>query len=120
MVQQSQFTTQKILEPPNCPSCGRVCDPAATWKGANYCRGFALLPFIESNPGLSAWELSQVSGMSYQDATRGLAKLREYEAVLAEPEDRGDGSYRYRYWPADSPGAQDRFIANLRTAEAHQ
>jgi hypothetical protein len=104
--------------PPACPSCGRACEPGATWKGANYCRGLILLRFIEDKPGLSAWELSQISSVPYTDATRGLAKLRDYQAVDTVMEERsgGDG-FRYRYWPTDNPDAHQRFLEALRRVE---
>jgi hypothetical protein len=79
---------------PKCPSCGRVCEPGESWRGSNYCRGAVLLQFIDIHPGLSGWELSEVSGLSYAEGTKGLGKLREYKAVVAEREDRGDGTYR--------------------------
>lgn len=69
------------MSSPFCPSCDRPCKRGATWHGANYCRGLALLRYIEDQPGLSGWELAQLSGIPYSDATRGLAKLREFEVV---------------------------------------
>jgi hypothetical protein len=101
---------------PACPSCGRAFRAGATWAGANYCRGLALLGFIQQNPGKSAWELSQVSGMPYVAATRGLAKLREHEVVSIEAEERVQGGFRYRYWPAGGDVAR-YFIESVRLAE---
>jgi hypothetical protein len=107
--------------PPSCPSCGRVCDPAATWRGANYCRGFSLLQFIEQHHGLSGSELSQLSGMAYADATRGLQKLREWKVVSTEIEERIEGAgFRYRYLPGNDRVARDRSIGTLKVVEARQ
>jgi hypothetical protein len=103
---------------PACPSCGRVFQPGATWAGANYCKGLALLPFIQGTPGKSAWELSQASGLPYPDTTRGLAKLRGYNAVCTESEERVQGGVRYRYWPAGGAVARQRFLESVRLAEA--
>jgi hypothetical protein len=103
-----------------CPSCGRACELGATWKGANYCRGLVLLQVINDNPGLSAWELSQISGVPYTDATRGLAKLREFKVVSTESEERLEGGIRYRYYPANDSVALDRFIATLHLVESRQ
>jgi hypothetical protein len=103
--------------PTACPSCGRVCEAGATWTGSNYCRGFTLLEFIQDNPGLSGWELAEISGVPYADATRGLAKLREYGAVATEAEEREAGGIRYRYSPAENPLAIERFLSALRRAE---
>jgi hypothetical protein len=105
---------------PACPSCGRTCEPRATWRGANYCRGLILLQFIEHKPGLSGWELSQSSGIPYTDARRGLAKLGEYGVVKTESEERIEGGFRYRYWPAGSPKVRQRFLAALGRVEALQ
>jgi hypothetical protein len=104
--------------PPQCPSCGRTCDPESTWKGAHYCRGLALLRFIEANPGLSGWELSQISGMSYDDTTRGLAKLREHGVAITQSEDRAQGGARYRYWPVGRTPERARFVQAVRELEA--
>ena len=103
---------------PSCPSCGRVCASGATWKGANYCRGLILFRFIKDAPGLTGWELSQASGMNYTDATRGLAKLREFDVVSTESEDRIQGGVRYRYWPSGDDDAQEHFLEILRRVEA--
>jgi hypothetical protein len=82
-----------------CPSCGRAFEPGASRVGINYCRGAALLQFIDAEPGLTAWELSRVSGIGYIDA-RGLSKLREYDAVITEAEEREAGGFRYHHWTA--------------------
>jgi hypothetical protein len=104
--------------PPRCPSCGRICTPGATWAGANYCRGLALLRHIEDKPGLSGWELSQVSGMPYAEATRGLEKLRERGVVATKAEDRAEVGFRYRYWPAGDPTVRAHFVEAVREVEA--
>jgi hypothetical protein len=111
---------EETVEAPACPSCGRLCDPGATWKGVNYCRGFALLSFIEQNPGLSAWELSQLAGMAYPHTSSALAKLHERKVVDTEAEERAEGGFRYRYWSAGDSVALDRFIATLHLVEANQ
>jgi hypothetical protein len=104
--------------PPRCPSCGRTSEEAATWAGANYCRGLALLRFIEDQPGLSGWELAQVSGMPYPEATRGLEKLRGKGAVAAQAEERADVGFRCRYYPAGDPAARARFVEAVRRVES--
>ena len=81
------------------------------WRGANYCRGLVLLRCIEDQPGLSAWELSQQSGIPYTDITRGLAKLREYGLVRTIAEERVQGGHRLRYWAAD--GTPSRRVEGL-------
>ena len=103
---------------PTCPSCGRVCEPGATWKGANYCRGLILLGLIKDTPGLTGWELSQASGLPYPDATRGLTKLREYSVVSTESEERIQGGVRYRYWPSGDTTAHELFLETLRRVES--
>jgi hypothetical protein len=115
MIDSSKSIAQKR---PHCPSCGRVCEPGTTWKGSNYCRGLVLLRFIEDQPGLSGWELAQISGVPYTDATRGLAKLREHGVVRTESEERDQGGIRYRYRPDGGAPARARFMEALRRAEA--
>ena len=114
IIQQPQRTR------PTCPSCRRVCEPGATWKGANYCRGLVLLGFIKDTPGATGWELSQASGVPYTDTTRGLAKVKEYGVVNTESEDRIEGGFRYHYWPSDDDAAHERFLGALRRVEALQ
>ncbi len=103
---------------PHCPSCGRICAPGATWRFSNYCRGLILLRFIEDEPGLSGWELSQLSGMPYAEAVRGLEKLRERGVVATEAEDRDQGGFRYRYWTTDDPSDRAHFVEVVRQVEA--
>jgi hypothetical protein len=95
---------------PSCPRCGRVCDPGVSWPGANYCRGRVLLPFIARQPGITTWGLAQASGLSYQDASRALLKLRDYQLVLTESELRPKGGFRYRYRLSDDQEAFERFL----------
>lgn len=102
---------------PSCPSCGRIFRPGLSWKGANYCRGLLLLRFIEDEPGLSGWELSQRTSMSYEDATRGLTKLRSHAMVTTEVEERDAGGIRYKYYPAHDTVQRQHFMATLRVAE---
>jgi hypothetical protein len=102
---------------PKCPSCGRTCDPEATWQGVNYCRGLVLLRFIEANPGLSGWELSQISGMAYNDTVRGLAKLSERGVVITQSEDRVQGGVRYRYWSVGRTLERALFVEMVRRVE---
>ena len=112
-ISQSNFSTTQ----PRCPSCGRECEAGRTWRGANYCRGLALLRFIEDEPGLSGWELSQKSGVPYTDATRGLAKLREYRVVHTESVERTKGGIRYHYWPVDDVATRQKFVEAVRRVE---
>lgn len=102
---------------PACPSCGRMFRPALSWKGANYCRGLYLLRFIEDEPGLSAWTLSQRAGLAYEDTTRGLTKLRAHALVTTEEQERGAGGIRYLYYPAHDLEQRLRFMETLRVAE---
>lgn len=118
MYQRANSIQQKGHSRPSYPSCARTIEPGASWKGSNHCKAAVLLPVIDSNPGLSTWELSHLCGVLYRDVARGLSKLREHEAVLVEKEDRGDGSYRYRHWPVGDPAVRQRFMEIVRRAEA--
>jgi len=80
-----------------CQFCGREFKQGVWWTGANYCRAAFLLDYIEDHPGQSAWEISQETGMSYQDTTRGLQKARDWHLVETEAEERSAGGTRYRY-----------------------
>lgn len=103
---------------PSCPSCGRTFRPGAAWNGANYCRGAYLLPLIRANPGKSAAELAELSGMSYRDVSRALVKVREFGIFRTEAEDRGEqGGIRYRYYADEDPHATEAFMAIMRRAE---
>lgn len=104
---------------PKCPSCGRVFELGVFWQGANFCRGLFLLGMVGDTPGLSAWELSDLAGMSMQDAQRGLTKLRSWGVVDYTAEDRGDGeSFRYRFSPLpDHEEQYARFLAQTQRVE---
>ena len=101
---------------PRCPHCQRLFEPGTTWKGANYCRGLFLLKVIGEYPGLSAWELSQKAKMAYGDTTRGLLKLRDFDLLTFEAEERDGGGQRYRYWSNGESAPIHRFMAALARA----
>ena len=105
---------------PKCPSCGEVFEMGVFWQGANFCRGLFLLGVIAETPGLSAWELSDLSGIPMKDAQRGLEKLRSWDVVGYAAEDRGDGeTFRYRFTPLpDHEEQYARFLAQTRRVEA--
>ena len=86
---------------PQCPSCRREFVQGVTWKGSNYCRALYFMDFIviDGNEGMSGWELSEATGLAYQDTVRGLSKAREWKVVDARPEVKDGGGVRYRYWP---------------------
>ena len=75
------MTAKSISRITKCDACQKLFEPGKFWPAANYCRSMFLLPHIEVNPGLSAWELSQKSGMYYESTSRGLAKARELGLV---------------------------------------
>ena len=104
---------------PKCPSCGKLFTAGTFWQGANFCRGLFLLSMIADRPGLSAWELSDLAGMSMQDAQRGLTKLRSWDVVEYAPEPRSDGdSFRYRFTPLpDHEDQYARFLAATQRVE---
>ena len=81
----------------SCPSCGRLFSPDATWHGANFCRALLLLDILAEEPGLSAFELGEKCGMTFPDASRGMAKLRDRNVVDFWPEEREQGGIRYRF-----------------------
>jgi hypothetical protein len=85
-----------------CELCGQPIGLEATGSGVNYCRGLLLLPVIETEPGLTGWELGQRVGLSYALAVKATGKLRATEAVRFEAEDRAQGGIRFRYYPADA------------------
>lgn len=114
----SSAINAKVVYPPRCPSCGRSIVPGTTWKGANYCRGLALLRFIEDDPGLSARELSQRGGVPYTDMTRGFAKHQEYLLVRTETKERQQSGTRYGYWPLGDIEKRQRFVEVTRGLEA--
>lgn len=82
-----------------CSHCQQPLEVDSNWPQINYCRGLTLLPWIVSHPGLSAWELAQVSAMAYSQVSKGLAKLRDLEVIRGDPEQREAGGFRYRYYP---------------------
>ena len=97
-----------------CPHCGQVLQVSSNWPGINFCRGLTLLPWIANHPGLSAWELAQVSGMAYSQVSKGVMKLRDLEIVRCDPEPREAGGFRYRYYPwTDHDVHADRLQAIL-------
>jgi len=96
-----------------CPHCDRKLTLESHWAQANYCRGFTLLPWILNHPGLSAWELAGVSGMSYAQVSKGVAKLRELEIIRGDPEEREAGGFRYRYYPWPDHAAQVARMENM-------
>ena len=108
---------QQRLTRPTCPSCGRVFQSGATWQGSNFCRGLLLLAFIKDTPGLTAWELSQASGIPYEDTKKGLDKLRNYDVVTTEKEAIEGDRFRYRYSTGSISGRQ-RFLDAMSHAEA--
>ena len=77
-----------------------------------------MLDFIQDTPSLSAAELSQVTGIPYKETTRALLRLREYDLLTTTPEDRGDGSFRYRYEFNGDLEARQHFVEATRKAEA--
>ena len=103
--------------PPTCPSCARIFKPGATWQGSNFCRGLFLLQFVYDAPDLSAWELSQLSGLPYEDAKKGLEKLRDYDAVATVREEIEGDRFRYRYSTGGTSDHQ-RFLDAMSHAEA--
>ena len=75
--------------------------------------------FIEDSPGISAWELSELTGMSYQNASRGLTKLRDHQVVEFRSEERDNGGIRYRHYPLeDAEKAREGFALVVRQVEA--
>jgi DNA-binding IclR family transcriptional regulator len=101
-----------------CPSCRKDLDAAPFWVGANYCRGLYLLEVIASNPGMSGWELSQLTGMPNHNVTSGLTKLREWWVVDARAEERDQGGIRYRYFSLTDAPRRKAFEEAARAAEA--
>jgi DNA-binding transcriptional ArsR family regulator len=85
-----------------CPGCGRELLPESNWSQVNFCRALTLMPWIKDHSGLSAWELSKASGFAYSQVSKAVVKLRDLELVMAEPEAREAGGYRYRYYPLDN------------------
>ena len=80
-----------------CEVCGRPM--AAGIFQVNVCRAFVALAIVDEAPGLTAWELSKRSGITYADISEGLNKARANSWVEAVQEDRDQGGIRYRYSP---------------------
>ena len=110
------MTTNSI---PACPSCGTPFEVGKWWGGSNYCLGLFMLDIVANNPGLSAWELSQRCTMDYANVSKGLNKLRDFEVIQVEPEERTQGGIRYRYFGINEP-ARERFEDSVRTVEAYE
>jgi hypothetical protein len=91
---------------PICPHCEREMQPGRHWYGANWCRAWLLLPWIEANPGHSTWEICQGTGLSYGDASKALMRTRDMALVNVTPEERAQGGFRYRY--SSAPDWRDR------------
>ena len=83
---------------PVCPQCGRAFEPGAAWHGSNFCKARFLIEYVRGFPGKTAWEISQDSGMLYDDVAKGLTKGRALGLFLTESEERRQGGVRYRYW----------------------
>ena len=86
-----------------CPVCGRgIYDSRGVGMYdaflRNYCRALLALEFIASHEGLTAWEISQQSGIPYVDVSKGLQKARERQWGRTREEERDQGGKRYRYW----------------------
>ena len=84
---------------PRCHGCGREFAPGASWPNGNYCRVAFLLPVVAEHPGISAWELAQVTGMDFGAVTKAMTKARDVfsDALQWEPEERKAGGVRYRF-----------------------
>jgi hypothetical protein len=93
------MTAQEIALALACPSCGRNLLAAASWHGANWCRAAYLVKYIRDHAGSSTWELSQATGLGYDQTLKGMTKARELLAVKWTSEERGvDEGFRYRYF----------------------
>ena len=83
---------------PACRHCGRDFGPGDAWMRANYCRALYVAEELEREPGRTAWEISQTTGMPYPAVSKGLIKAREWQLVnITETEQRDAGGVRYRY-----------------------
>lgn len=85
------------MEMPKCSYCGRSFGPGTQWSGSNYCRAAFLLPHVAENPGQTTWDYSQISGLPYAEAVKGLEKAREWQVVEYQAEEKQAGGIRYRY-----------------------
>lgn len=105
---------------PRCPSCGKVFVPGDFWANANSCRGLLILNAItQEGDGLSAYDLSLITGLTTQETSSGLAKLRERDVISGVPEERDSGGIRYRHFMyPDHADRVRRFAETLKAAEA--
>ena len=93
------ITEQKY---PTCPHCGGSFRPGVHWLRSNYCKAAYLIRVLAANPGVSTWEISQLSGLAYSDAVKGMNKARALQVVVAEPEERAQGGIRFRHYVLDN------------------
>ncbi len=84
-----------------CPACGNILADPRSMYCINECRGLYLWETIVEHPGLSAWELHMLTGMSYKDVSSGLEKARALGWVKGVSEEREQGGIRYRYAVAE-------------------
>ena len=82
---------------PACPICGRVFETGVSWLGSNFCKAAFLLPVIAENPGITAWNLSELVGLPYESVSKALQKAREWELLTFTQEERDQGGTRYHY-----------------------
>jgi hypothetical protein len=83
---------------PICPHCQREFVPGTYWQGSNVCKAGYLMTVAEAHPGLSAWELGEMAGLKYADASRAMLKARNLDLVDYTKEDRDRGGVRYRFF----------------------
>lgn len=102
-----------------CPSCRREFKPNVSWGDSSSCSAFFLALFIADEPGMSAYDLSQTSGLAYSATTAGLKRARENNLFRLEQEDRAEGGFRYRYSPLPDHDARiEEFRLRLVGLEA--
>ena len=102
-----------------CPSCHREFSPGVSWHGSNWCRVAVLIPVMEKQDGLSAYEIASLSGMNYRIAAKALEKLRELDLFEYRAESRESGGIRYRYYRRpDHEQRKSRFLMLLKGVEA--
>ena len=82
---------------PKCPACKREFRPGDFWLGANFCRARFLFPLIATRPGLTTAEIAHESGMPYNLTLKALAKMRGYDLLEWDAEERTQGGQRYHY-----------------------
>jgi hypothetical protein len=99
---------------PACSICHRAFARGITWSGSNFCRALFLVDYIaDGNEGLSGWELSQGTGIEYQDTVRGMSKARAYRVIEARAEVKEGGGARYRYWMLPDHTEQRAEFSNI-------